>query len=168
MKTLHIVTFTASFALIIASVTLSAVLFSSLPSNLPFHFGVSGAPDSWVTKDILSVMMIPMIQLALFLFFLLIYKHPQYSSWPTTLILMTVSEDKREKVFDVLRGMMVGTMLVVNLLFLYLQFVIFATANGRLSGVSPYAMIAFLAVLFGTIIFYSARMLTVVKKISKK
>lgn len=112
--------------------------------------------------------MVPLIQLAMFLFFLLLYKHPQYSSWPTTLILMAVEEKKRVKIYEVIRGMLVATLFWISILFSYLQFVIFATANGRGNGVSPYAMIVFLVLLFGTMFIYTGRMFVVVKKIQKK
>lgn len=167
MKTLHIITFSVVLALTVASLVMSILLFSSLPGQIPTHFGLSGAPDIWSNKSILMVFMVPLIQLAMFLLFLLLYKHPQYSSWPTTLILMTVEEKKREKLFAVIRGMLLATLFWISILFSYLQFVIFATANGRDNGVSPFAMITFLVLLFGTMFIYTGRMFVVVKKVSK-
>lgn len=167
MKTSHVITFSVIFGLTIASFVMSALLFTSLPTQIPTHFGLSGAPDVWVAKNIFSVFFVPVIQLLMFLLFLLLYKHPQYSSWPTTLILMTVDEKKRQKIFEVIRSMLIATLFWIGVLFSYLQFVVFATANGREDGVSPYAMIAFLVLLFATLFFYTGRMYVVVKKISK-
>lgn len=168
MKKSHLIAFSTSFGLVVASILMTAFFWNELPAQIPTHFGFSGTPDAFAQKNIVFVFMIPAIQLLLTLFFILIYRHPQYSSWPTTLILMTVEKKHREKVFEVLRGMLAGIVFVLSLFFAYLQFIILATANQRVSGLSSYVMIGFMVFLFGYIIFTNVRMYRTVHAIVKK
>lgn len=168
MKTSHLISFSISFALAVAGIVAGVLLINTLPDQIPTHFNFYGTPDAWVAKSFLSVFLMPLLELAIFALFLLIYRHPQYSSWPTTLILMTVEESKREKVFEVLRSMLVWIMLVLAVFFSYLQFVIFSTANGRVTGVNQYAMFAFLGAILILLVYFNARMFTTIRKLTRK
>lgn len=167
MKRSHLVIFSSAFGLLIASFVISAMMWGSLPDIIPTHFGFSGAPDDWSVKNAFSVFFVPAMQLFLFILFAVIYKHPQYSSWPTTLILMTVEEKKREKVFEVMRSMNTTILFVISLFFSYLQYVIMATANQRAQGLTPAYAIIFIAALFLVIIYYSIKMFSTIRKLSK-
>jgi uncharacterized membrane protein len=167
MKRSHLIIYSATLGVIIASLIMSVWLFRELPSTIPVHFGLSGYPDAWATKNILYVFMIPVLNLLMYFVFIAIYRHPQYTSWPTTLILMTVEERKREKIFKVLRSMTTWILLLVTLIFGYLQYTIIATANGRAQGVINYVMITFLCVVFLYIFYINAKMYFTIRKILK-
>lgn len=168
MKKSHLIIFAASFGLILASIGMSLYFWNQLPASLPTHFGITGAPDAWTEKSILTVFMVPALHLALLALFAVLYRHPQYSSWPTTLILMTVEEKKRNKVYEVLRGMLVSTTALISILFAYLQFAILATANGRLAGLYAPAMFIFLGLMVIYLGYYNIKMLITIRRLVKK
>jgi uncharacterized membrane protein len=168
MKRSHLIVFAASFGIILASIIASMIFWSDLPARIPTHFGVSGAPDAWSVKNIWYVFMLPFMNLLMAGLFTVIYRFPQYTSWPTTLVLMTVDEEKREKIFEVLRSMNAWIFFLITSMFAYLQYAILATANGRAFGVLNYIMIGFLVVMFAYIIMINVRMFFAVKGILKE
>lgn len=168
MKRLHLFFFSVSAGLLVATTAMTIYFYSSLPTLIPTHFGFSGAPDAWTPKNPITAFLLPLIGLLIFMLFVLIYRHPQYTSWPTTLILMAVEPEKREKIFDILRSMISSILFFISLLFAYLQFTIIATANNRSSGVTNLIMIAFLVALFAVIIVINVRMFVAIQKMLKK
>lgn len=167
MKRSHLIVYSATCGIIIASFIMSVWFFRYLPATIPIHFGFSGAPDAWATRSIWYIFMLPVLNLVMYLIFILIYRYPQYTSWPTTLILMTVEEGRREKIFEVLRSMVTWILLFVTLIFEYLQYTIIATANGRSFGVLNYVMITFLCVMFVFIFYINAKMYLTIRKMLK-
>jgi uncharacterized membrane protein len=168
MKRSHLVIFSAALGIIVASVIMSAYFWQELPQTIPIHFNYFGVADSWVTKNFFSLYLIPIIHLLLFGLFLLLYRYPQYTHWPETLILMTVEKDKREKVFEVLRSMNVIILLLISLLFGYLQFGIIATATERSEGLFTPILIGFVIAVFAVIIGINIKMFIVISKIRKE
>lgn len=146
---------------------MSIFFWNQLPAMIPVHFGLSGTPDSWAPKSVIYIFLVPMVLLAMFLVFLLLYRYPQYSSFPTTLILMAVEEKKRNHIFDIIRSMLSFVLLWMALLFSYLQFTILAAANNRTLGLFPYIMIGALIVLFLILIAYSIKMYLSIRKMLK-
>lgn len=168
MKRSHLVIFSACLGIIFASFIITVYLWHGLPELIPTHFNIAGTPDSWSAKNSIWLFFVPVINLAIYLLFLLLYRHPQYTSWPTTLILMAVEETKREKVFHVLRTMLAYLMITITVMFGYLQFSIIATANGRAMGLATGAMIAFLIFIFAVIIGVNIRMFATIHRILKE
>jgi uncharacterized membrane protein len=168
MKRSHIAIFSASFGAIMAGFVMTLYLWNTLPDKIPTHFGFSGAPDAWTPKSPLALLLIPLIGIAIFALLAVLYKYPQYSSWPTTLILMTVEEEKREKIFHVFREMIAFTLFAVSLMFAYIQFSILATANGRANGVDPLIMAAFLAIIVTLLVYINVRMFVTIRKLVGK
>jgi uncharacterized membrane protein len=74
--------FSASFGIIVASILMSAIFWRELPSSIPIHFNYVGVADSWVAKNFLNLFFAPIIHSLIFILFVLIYKHPQYTHWP--------------------------------------------------------------------------------------
>lgn len=167
MKRLHLFLFSAVFGIDAAMFAMTAFFWNQLPARIPTHFGISGAADAWAQKSLLMGYLVPVLLLLMFLFFILLYRYPQYSSWPTTLILMTVEEEKREKIFDILRAMLSTLLFWIALLFAYLQFAIIATANGRVPGVENYVMIFFIAIALFILIYVNGRMFFTIRKMVK-
>jgi uncharacterized membrane protein len=167
MKKFHLFLFSISAGLIIAMIGVTAALWSSLPSQIPVHFGFSGAPDAWEAKSLVFVFLVPAIALAIFLGFSLLYRYPQYTNIPQTLLLMALEQAKREHIFNVIRSMLSVFILFIVGLFSYIQFVILATANGRLFGVANLIMIGFLGLLFLALVIFNIRMFFAIRKVIK-
>lgn len=159
--------FASSAGFVLASFIMTFYFYTSLPEKIPAHFGLNGLADAWIAKNLLTAFLAPLINLLIFALFLLIYLHPQYTSWPTTLILMTVEKQKREKIFDILRSMNASILFWITLLFSYLQFSIIATTNNRSIGISSYIMFGFLTVIFSLIIIINLRMLLIIRRLTK-
>lgn len=164
MKRGHVLIFSVVAGLLVSIFAMSVFFWNQLPAQIPVHFGLSGTPDSWAPKSVVYIFLIPMILLVMLLVFLLLYRYPQYSSFPTTLILMTVEKERREHIFGIIRSMLTYILLWVALLFSYLQFSILATANGRTLGLLPYIMVAAIAILFIILIAYSIKMFLSIRK----
>jgi uncharacterized membrane protein len=167
MKRFHLVLFSAVFGILVATWAMTAWFWHDLPSIIPIHFNFSGVPDSLAGKSLFYVFLIPLMQTAMFLIFTLIYRYPQYSSWPTTLILMAVEESKRNKIFEVIRSMLIAILIWISILFAYLQFTILATANGRAFGLAGYVMIGFLGLMLVYLVYYTAKMFFTIRKMVK-
>jgi uncharacterized membrane protein len=165
MKRLHLVLYSASAAILASEIALTAYFWNILPATIPTHFNFAGNPDAWSGKSIGMVFLLPLIQLVLLCLFVALYKYPQYSSWPTTLILVTVEEKKREKIYDILRSMLAWTLLWLSLFMGYIQYAILATANGRANGVVNTVMFAMLGIMLLLIIIINVRMYRTVKKL---
>jgi uncharacterized membrane protein len=168
MKRSHLIIFSASFGIIVASIIMSGIFWNELPASIPIHFNYFGVADSWVAKNILNLFFVPILHTLIFFLFILIYRHPEYTHWPETLILMTVEETKREKVFEVLRTMNAIIILLVSFLFGYLQFGIISTATGRSTGLFTPILIGFMVAVFAVIIFINIKMFVVIKRIRKE
>lgn len=167
MRRGHVLIFSVVAGLLVSIFAMSVFFWNQLPARIPVHFGLSGAPDSWAPKSIIYIFLIPMILLIMLLVFLLLYRYPQYSSFPTTLILMTVEENKREHIFGIIRSMLTYILLWMALLLTYLQFSILATANGRTLGLLPYVIVSSLVILAIILILYSAKMFLSIRKMLK-
>lgn len=167
MRRGHVLIFSIVAGLLVSVFTMSVFFWNELPTRIPVHFGLSGTPDSWAPKSIIYLFLVPMILLVMFLVFLLLYRYPQYSSFPTTLILMAVEEKKREHIFDIIRSMLSLVLLWLTIFFSYLQFSILATANGRALGLLPYVMIGALIILLAILITYSVKMYLSIRKMLK-
>jgi hypothetical protein len=63
--------------------------------------------------------------------------------------------------------MITWILLLVTLIFGYLQYTIIATANGRALGVENYVMIAFLVVMFVFIFYINTKMYLTIRKMLK-
>ena len=164
MKHSHLIIFSAAFGLIFATFVVSLYFWNQLPAQIPIHFGISGQPDGYTAKNIFSLFLLPVLNLAMFCLFSLIYRYPQYTSWPTTLILMTVETEKREKIYEILRSMNTWILFWLTLLFTYLQYNIIATANGRANGLEGWVMIGFLVIVLLIIVYINTRMYLSIKK----
>lgn len=154
-----------SGGLVAACFGVTAYFYSTLPARIPTHFNFSGAVDAWAPKNPIMAFLVPMIGLIIYLLFSLIYRHPEYTSWPTTLVLVTLPKEKRDLMFAVLRGMNAWILIWISALFTYVQFLIIATSNERAVGSTTYIMSGILVVCLLIIIVTNIRMISTVYKI---
>ncbi|MBI3573254.1 MAG: DUF1648 domain-containing protein [Candidatus Kerfeldbacteria bacterium] len=124
-----------------------ALLYSSLPSALPAHFGFKGQVDAWTT-DRLSIFLPSALQVVFTALFVWLYHHPEYSSIPGSIMLRLLADRRRQLITSILRHVLVITAVVVNLLLAYVTFGGMSVALGLSAGLN----LAMLSFLFGLIL----------------
>jgi uncharacterized membrane protein len=168
VKKTHLIAFSASGGLLVASLVATFSLWPDLPAQIPLHFGLDGSADAWITKNIFTALLVPVIHLGFILLLVLIYRYPQFSSIPTTLILTSLEDKKRDKIYAVIRGALGAITLIASLLFAYIQLAILATANQRTEGITPSIMVGLIASLLIVLLFFPFKMYFTIQELNKK
>lgn len=150
--------------LAIASWVIAIYYWGKLPQTIPTHFGLSGQADSWNDKNLFFVFMIPVLQLVMVVGFVFLYFRPQYTSMPTTMLLMTLEKSKRDHAFMLIRNMLIITLIFVGVFFTYLTFAMNYSALHSDVGLMPQLMIIWLVALFAWLIWYNVKVYRVSKK----
>lgn len=128
------------------------VLFwSSLPDEVPSHFGVSGAVDAW--SDKWTLLVLPMVGLVLYTLLTIANRYPHHFNyaWPITL-------QNAERQYKLAHSLMIWLKTEVMLLFAYLEWTTIGTALGRMNSLGFFFLPLALVALFGTlgVYFYQA------------
>lgn len=104
--------------------------YHDLPARVPIHFGFSGQPDGFADRSIWSVFGIGIIQLAITLLLLLVYRYPTYANIPGSLLLPMLPDGLRQMVIRLIRHMIVMISLLVNLTFATVSLMMISSAFG--------------------------------------
>ncbi len=132
-----------SVLLLIASALYTAVSWSSLPDVIPIHFNVVGEPDGWGPKG--SLIVFPVLSLMIYLLHTAIARYPALSAKPYR------TEEQNARNFAMAQSLMPWLKAELCALFAFIQWTIITTATGAATGLNPFVMIGFIAVLFLTI-----------------
>lgn len=141
----------AAIGVLFFIVVMVALFWSSLPGEVPSHFGVSGAVDAW--SDKWTILILPMVGLVLYAMLTIANRYPHHFNyvWPIT-------PQNAERQYKLAHSLMIWLKTEVMLLFAYLEWMTIGTALGQIKGLGPFLLPLFLAVLFGTlgVYFYQA------------
>jgi uncharacterized membrane protein len=126
--------------------------WESLPERIPQHFGVTGAPDAWGSKNFL--MFLPVIALALYLLLTIVSKYPHTFNY-----LYEINEKNAEVQYRYARHLLAVLKVEIIWLFFYIEWVTIQVALGKAKGLGSLFLPIFLIILFGTmgVYFYQAR-----------
>lgn len=131
-----------SLLLVIGTVVYLIVMWKSIPDTIPAHYNAAGEVNRWGGKS--ELIFLPIIGGILYFFITLIQQYPQ--AWNTGI---TVTEQNRERVYQILGNLISTTKLMVLLVFSSL------TVLSSLGLSLPvWYLGVFLAVLFGSIAFF--------------
>ena len=83
LRKYQIVLLSVSLLLVIACIVATVVCYPSLPDNIPAHYGGDGSVDRYGGKE--SAFLIPIINLVIFLVFVLLLFSPRVLENPNTL-----------------------------------------------------------------------------------
>ena len=119
----------------------------TLPDQVPTHFNAAGEIDSMGGKN--SLLLLPIVSWLLYGLMTLVERFPQV--WNTGVF---VTENNRDAVYRLLKNMMAMIKMFIMILFASLTLL---SAEGR--NLPVWFLLAFLAVMFGTIAYYMARLL---------
>jgi uncharacterized membrane protein len=150
--------------LALASWMIAAYYWNKLPAVIPTHFGIDGQANDWADKSIFSVFLLPFLQSMLLGLFIFIYNNPQYSNIPSTMWLIVLSEENREKAYGLIRAMITGITLWMGILLTYITYAANAAAIKPMSGLSPWVVLIIVGLMIGWSIFWSTKIYSETKR----
>jgi len=126
-----------------------------LPNKIPIHFGADGQPNGWGSPG--DLIMLPLVTLAIYLFMTLIVllapRFPDSLNFP-----FAVSEEDRLKLAGMYMGLVGWLKVELICLFGGIQYVILDCARKQHGHLSPAFGLEAIAVVFGTIGWFSIAM----------
>ena len=100
----------------------SVVAFNELPERIPTHFGLNGKPDRWSDKTPLIFYMMPTIQVVMVVIFIWIIRYPKLFNFPQKNEIKNWPEENKKTIYKYLSKMSLVICLMINLLFLTIQY----------------------------------------------
>ncbi len=138
-------------------------VYPDLPAKIPGHFGPSGQPDAYVDRTVWTVILPALLQVGLTGLFWWIYRHPQYSNIPSTVMITMMPEPYRGQLYRILRHLAVVMMLFINILFAHISLTTLSVSLGLSDGLNPWLMGGILLALFGFIGLTTVRLFRIAK-----
>jgi uncharacterized membrane protein len=138
-------------------------IYPDLPAKIPSHFGPSGQPDAHVDRTVWTVILPGLLQVALTGLFWWIYRHPQYSNIPSTVMITMMPEPYRGQLYRILRHLTVVMMLCVNIVFAHISLTTISVSLGLSDGLNPWLMGGTMIALFGFLGLTTVRLYRVAK-----
>lgn len=132
--------------------------YPDLPTRVPTHFGPSVLPDNFGEKSWSLIALPAVIQTGLSLLFWWLYRHPQYSNIPSTLLITVMPEPQKAQLFAVIRHMLVVLLVLINILFAHITLTTIGVAFKVQAGLNVWLMAGILMVMFSSIALYTVRM----------
>ncbi len=131
-------------ALFIISLVISAMLYPDLPARYPVHFGLSGAPDRWADKSMLTWFLVPGIG-GLILFMLMgaalfTRKKPELINVIDQKKFLGLSPADRELVLRAMDNLFVSMAVLEQLLFGFIQYQLYSAAIHPPGNISVYLL----------------------------
>jgi uncharacterized membrane protein len=112
----------------------SIAVWDKLPERMPLHFGIDGNPDSWGAKSILSWFIMPAIAVGLTVLMYgiaaLIIRHPEFINMPDKKKFLELPVESRKNVSAALKGMLYWVGVLLNVVFVLVQFGSYRAAIG--------------------------------------
>jgi uncharacterized membrane protein len=124
--------------------------WSSLPNQVPVHFGFNGQPDRWGSPSTLWIS--PCVATGVWILFSLASRNPSLISMPVDM------DRSRPEVRAILRELALVMKPLVLSLFAIIIFESVETALGRRNGLSPWLIPVHLVCLLTCIAFYYVRL----------
>jgi uncharacterized membrane protein len=110
----------------------SIVGFIALPERYPVHFNFQGEPDRWAEKGSMEYWLLPLTAVVVGIGLLVLLKYPQAYNFPQKDRVRQWPPEKRTTVYNKLKEMMLAIAIGVDVVFLYVQYAILASAAGRM------------------------------------
>lgn len=131
--------------LVLALLAGSAWAYPRLPGRIPIHFGLSGEPDRWAARSVISWYLLPAIAVAtaLGMHAISVYgtRWPEAWNLPEKRRFLALPRSAQAPIIERMQGFLAFTGLVVTALFSVLQAGIYtaSTSGGRSAGLPVWA-----------------------------
>ena len=140
----------ATVPIIVVLVYLKMV-WSELPEIIPTHFGFSGVPDDFGSKN--SLFIIVIIAVSLHILLAVLSKVPRCYNYP-----VSITEKNAEPLYKIGKQLMLLIDLEISFLFSVLIWENVQTALGKTSGVNSKILFLFIGAIFITLIYEIVKM----------
>lgn len=118
-----------------------------LPESLPTHFGPSGTPDAWGSKE--SILLLPGLSLVLYLLLTVLSRYPHIYNYPCR-----ITEENAPVQYRMARIFMRVLKLEIIAMFTYIEWATIQVALGKAGGLGVWFLPASIIPIFGTIGVY--------------
>lgn len=129
--------------------------YPSLPSQVPYHFDISGAADSLAEKTWWSVYFPGLLQVVLTMVLAWLARHPEYSNLPSSLPLRLVPEPAQSKIRHLIAHLLVMTALLVDLIMAYVALAVVRVGLGLTDRLNVWAIFGLVGLLLVVVTVYS-------------
>jgi len=123
----------------------------TLPARIPTHFGAGGAPNAWGPKYMLYVLV--GIVAVIYVGLTLLQRAPQVGNYP-----VRINAGNRVRLQRIIVGLIRWVKVEMALIFAYLQWAVVQVGTAQAAGLSPAVMASLLALLIGTVVFFTVWM----------
>lgn len=127
------------------------VQYGRLPDQVPGHYNGAGQVDRWGGKE--ELFLLPVIGAALWIGMTVLEKYPHTYNY------LNLTEGNAEAQYKNGRLMMNVLKNEMVILFSWINFQNIRVASGVAEGLGPFFMPIFLAIIFGSVLFFMIRML---------
>lgn len=151
--------FAVNLALWLAAWTFSVYYYPLLPHRIPTHFGFNGQADAWSQKSWLVIFLMPLLQTLVLGLLGVFYRYPQYSNIPSTVALEALEPEYRERVYGMIRRMLLAIGTWLSAILVYLHFEMLQAGLSSRQKIDPGVMIVFVGGMLLFLAIYMIRML---------
>ncbi len=134
-------------AFVIIMVVLPSIQYSSLPDEIPTHFGANGEADNYGDKGM--IWLLPIIGVLMFIGMFMLNKYPHIFNYPSK-----ITEENARRQYTNATKLIRILNTVIALVFAYITYSTINVANGKQSGLGTYFLIVFLVLIFVPIIYF--------------
>lgn len=127
------------------------MVWSDIPEIIPTHFGFSGVPDDFGSKN--SLFIIVIIAISLHILLLVLSKAPKCYNYP-----VYITEKNAEPLYKIGKQLIILIDLEISFLFSILIWENVQTALGKANGVNSKILFLFIGVIFITLIYEIVKM----------
>jgi len=127
------------------------IAWSNLPSIIPIHFGISGAPDRFGNKS--SVLLLPIIASIMHILLVFLSKMPRCFNYP-----VKVTEKNGEALYKIGKELILLLDIELCLMFIILLWRDVQSAIGNTSGLGIGIMCISMAIILSTVVYETIRM----------
>ena len=132
---------------IIALLAITVWGYITLPATIPTHYGLSGAPNAYGSKE--SLLILPIVSILLTILLTFLARNPRIYNYPRP-----ITPENAPRQYYLARLLMRWVILEMVLMFCSLQWLIIQSAQSQTVGPTLLIIPAFVLVLFLTIILY--------------
>jgi uncharacterized membrane protein len=127
------------------------ISWSNLPSIIPIHFGITGAPDRFGNKT--SVFLLPIIASIMHILLVVLSKIPHCFNYP-----VSVTEKSAEVLYKIGKELILLLDMELSLMFLIILREDIRLAIGNTGGLGIGIILISMAVILGTVVYETIRM----------
>jgi len=161
-----------NLAVIAFLIVFTLVSLHNLPEQIPTHFGADGTPDAY-SKDVqtwwfMLLGLVIFLNVVIFASSRLMRRFPRLVNFPGKKKVLQLPEQLREEAFVVVDVWLLSIMLVINILFTYMQWMTASVARGYAKGISPYFVIFLILLMLALSGFFWVNVKKEVEKLKER